>query len=68
MFKFSGNFLNIMVCGDSVVKEPLTVAVARKQAQTWKYSTAWECNGNFLHIMVSFDTVIKEALIVGFAF
>ena len=33
---FSANFLNIMVSGDPVVKEALTVAVARKQAQTWK--------------------------------
>ena len=60
----SGNFFNIMVSGDPVIKEPLTVADARKQAQTWKSSTVCECSGNFLHIIVTFDPVIKEVLTV----
>ena len=55
-----------MVSCDPVVKEPLTVDVARKQALPWN-STVCKCSGNFLHIMVSFDPVIKEALTVGVA-
>ena len=56
-----------MVSGDPVVEQPLTVAVARKQALTWKSFTVCDCCGNFLHIMVSFDPFIKEALTVGAA-
>ena len=62
-FKRCSNFLNIMVSGDTVVKEPLNVA--RKKALTWKSFTVCECSDNFLHIMVSFDPFIKEALTVG---
>ena len=56
-----------MVSGDPVVKEALTVGVARKQAFTRKFSTIFECIGNFENIMLNGDPVVKEALTVGFA-
>ena len=53
-----------MVSGEPVVTDPLTVGLAKKQAQTSKSSTVCEFSGNFLHILINFDTVIKEALLV----
>ena len=54
----SGNFLNIMVSGDPVVNEALTVGL--EQARTRKSSTICECSFNILNIMVSGDLDFKK--------
>ena len=46
----AGNYLNMRVRGDPVVKEALDVAIDREQVWTRKYSTICECRDIFLEV------------------
>ena len=46
----AGNYLNMRVRGDPVVREALDVAVAREEVWTRKYSTICECRDIFSEV------------------